>query len=89
MALNTTHTLKIQQELFKLIKLGIKRYEIRNNDRDFQVDDTLILISFSEYRVPANRVVCRITHVLKDVPQFGLKDGYAILSFEVILFNRL
>lgn len=37
------HELKIIPEYFALQVSGDKRYEVRKNDRDFQVGDTLIL----------------------------------------------
>ncbi len=37
------HTLKCWTEFFEPIAEGLKTFEIRRNDRDFQVDDLLIL----------------------------------------------
>lgn len=39
----TTHYLKTWPEYFKAIKSGEKKAELRLNDRDFKVGDTLIL----------------------------------------------
>ncbi|HBD0694848.1 TPA: DUF3850 domain-containing protein, partial [Enterococcus faecalis] len=37
------HTLKIETEFFKAVKERRKTFEIRKNDRNFQVGDILIL----------------------------------------------
>ncbi len=37
------HQLKTHPEPFAAIEIGVKRHEIRKNDRDFQVGDILIL----------------------------------------------
>lgn len=39
----TVHDLKILPEYFTLQLSGEKRFEVRHNDRDFQIGDTLIL----------------------------------------------
>jgi ASC-1-like (ASCH) protein len=38
-----THHLKLHSDYFKDVKSGLKTFEIRKNDRDYQVGDRLIL----------------------------------------------
>ena len=39
----TLHTLKIYSEYYDAVRNGIKTFEIRKNDRDYKVGDTLRL----------------------------------------------
>jgi len=89
------HELKIEPRYLERIKRGEKTAELRINDRDYQVGDTLHLYAFtnqgyylladntaSRYRPPEPQFICEITHVLQGVP--GLKKGNVILSFKQI-----
>ena len=68
------HLLKIEDEYLKAIKDGIKTFELRKNDRDYQVGD---LIKFSK-----DKDIYRITYILKDVKEYGLDKEYCILGIE-------
>ncbi len=76
------HELKTLPEYFQEVFMEHKKFEIRKNDRDFKVGDRLIL---KEWEANGNfytgRELARVvTYVLEDAPQFGLMDGYCILS---------
>ena len=74
------HNLKIKKEYMDAISSRKKTFEIRKNDRNFQVGDTLnftIVETGAEY--PHLFIV---TYVLKDCPEYGLQDGYAILGIK-------
>ncbi|EIA3997446.1 DUF3850 domain-containing protein [Listeria monocytogenes] len=43
-----THELKITPEFFSAVTEGRKTFEIRKNDRDFKIDDYLLLKEFEE-----------------------------------------
>ncbi len=87
----TLHSLKIAPVYFDAVRNGVKRAEVRLDDRHFAVGDTLVLREYlgrdsngiDDY---TGRVVdvC-VTHVLRheDLPD-GIPYGYAVLSIEVV-----
>lgn len=79
-----THSLKLWPEYYAEVHAGTKKFELRNNDRDFKVGDTVFLEEWSpdtkEYT--GRKLMCTITYVLKG-PTFGLAENYVILSIDV------
>ncbi|WP_158728623.1 DUF3850 domain-containing protein [Flavobacterium sp. I-STPA6A] len=73
----TTHDLKIKYEFAQLHFIGKKNWELRKNDRDFQVGD-LIRFTVVEFGF---KYIRRITHVLENT-DYGLQEGYVILSID-------
>ncbi len=74
------HDLKILPEYFEAVKSQKKRFELRKDDRDYQVGDWIRLSEWDngytgEYRT------ARIKYILRDCPEYGLKEGYCILGF--------
>lgn len=75
------HYLKIKPEYYKDVECGIKTFELRKNDRNFQVGDVLMLIKLDDKGNETDQVTrVKVNYILKDCPQYGLKDGYAILG---------
>lgn len=77
----TVHYLKIKPEYYKDVECGLKTFELRKNDRNFQVGDVLMLIKLDGEGNETDQVCkVKVNYILKDCPQYGLKDGYAILG---------
>ena len=75
-----THCLKILPQFIEAVSKGKKNFELRKNDRPFEVGDTLIL---QEYRArkqgyTGKEVKRVIIYILKDID--GLKANYCILG---------
>jgi len=86
-----THYLKTVQPFFSQVKSGTKTFELRRNDRDFQVGDEVYLQEYdlSNNSFSGQEVKAFITYVLKDWA--GLEDGFCVFAFEVtqpILSNK-
>ena len=71
------HFVKITPHYYAAVADLKKRCEIRYNDRDFKVNEGLILMEF-DGQVTGRYLHHDITHVLSCYP--GLTSGYAALS---------
>ena len=81
------HELKTLTPYFEAVLHGKKKFELRKNDRGFQVGDILQLIEYDPYndafdsRGCSGRVIqSDVIYVLRDAEPFGLKRGYVILG---------
>jgi hypothetical protein len=77
-----THVLKTWPEYYEAVARGEKTFEVRRNDRDFHVGDTLVLQEWDpeteEYS--GRRLSLRVTYVLKD-DEFGmLSPGVVVMG---------
>ena len=77
-----THVLKILPQHFQDVWDGKKRAELRKDDRDFAVGDLLTLREWDGENFTGSGIVVRVTHILRNCPEYGLMDGYCILSFK-------
>lgn len=86
------HELKILHKYLIDVSLGKKTFELRKNDRDYQVGDLIHFIDIREDNITSNKCSCepfidkntlyRITYVLKDVEKYGLDKDYCILAIK-------
>ena len=76
------HELKISPQYFEDVKNKKKRFEIRKDDRDFNVGDLITLKEYDNGKY-TGRVIeyIPIRYILRNVPEYGLKDGYCVLGF--------
>jgi len=76
----TTHHLKTTQPHFEDIWDGIKKFELRRNDRKFKVNDILVLREWDENKnvYIGHRIKARIIYILDDF--IGLQPGYCIIG---------
>ena len=70
--------LKLAKMFFEDVRLGRKSFELRKNDRDYQIGDILELREMDNGE-PTGRVIEKeITYILEGFA--GLKEGYCILA---------
>jgi hypothetical protein len=83
MRLPTTHDLKTIPPYFDEVLSRRKKFEVRKNDRDFQVNDYLVLREYDGGKYTGNSVGAYVTDVLHG-PAFGIEEGYVVMSIEVV-----
>ncbi|EJE1164478.1 DUF3850 domain-containing protein [Cronobacter sakazakii] len=82
-----THNLKILPENYSAVCAGVKRAELRKNDRDYRAGDTLDLCEWDkdDESFTGNYISVTVTHVA-DVSEW--MPGYVLLSIELALRER-
>ena len=78
-----THKLKITQPFFDDVKNGIKKFELRRNDRNFKVGDEVYLQEYDmvHHLFSGEEVYVKIIYVLEN--RIGLEDDFCIFGFEI------
>lgn len=81
----TTHKLKILPKHFRDVVSGNKKFEVRYNDRDYRVNDILILQEWNDEKslFTGSFISVSVTHILDD--EKYLQKGYVILSIARVL----
>lgn len=72
------HVLKITPEYFDDVVSKLKRFEIRRNDRDFKVGDTLILREYLEHAYTGAITHCKVIYIT----DYAQKENYVVLGID-------
>jgi hypothetical protein len=76
------HRLKVLPQYYEAWKSGVKCFELRKDDRDYQVGDFVWLCEWDGEKFTGRSFsIIRIDYILRDCPEYGLMDGYCILGF--------
>ena len=77
------HSLKILPTYFGYVASGIKTFELRKYDRQYNIGDEVCLMEWSPNQGFTGRhITVEITYVLRDCPTYGLASGFCIFSFK-------
>lgn len=81
---NSTHKLKSWPEYFEATLSGVKTFELRENDRDFQVGDLVILEEYNPETIwyMDRSQMFEITYVLTSGP--WLRPGYCAFGIKKV-----
>ena len=84
-----THLLKTDPKPFQDVWDSVKSFEIRKDDRDFEVGDRIILQetthtgqemkSGAQLAYTKREISCLIAHIMRG-PIYGLANGWVIMS---------
>lgn len=75
------HELKISPEYFEDVRWNNKRFELRKDDRDFEVGDMIRLFEYKDGKYTGRKTgVYEIRYILRNCPEYGLAEGYCILG---------
>lgn len=77
------HELKCWPQYYERIFTGEKKFELRKNDRDFQVGDWIQIREWDSAtsNYTGNELTVRVTYLLHG-PCFGLQEGWVIMGIE-------
>lgn len=74
------HELKILPEYFSAVAKGLKTFEIRKNDRDYQVGDLLDLKEWNGEDFTGYSVLMQVTYIT----DYAQVDDYVVLGIEKV-----
>lgn len=77
------HVLKTLPLYFNQTLDGNKPFEIRLNDRYFQVGDYVLLAEWDGVDYSGRKILGRIEYILSSDDFVGLSKGYVAFSFEI------
>lgn len=76
----TAHRLKTEPKYFNDTLNGLKDFEVRRNDRDYQAGDLVELVEWTPEGAEGRTLLRRIKYILSDA-RF-CREGYVVLGLE-------
>lgn len=80
---NEIASIKNKGSIFFSIRYKYKTFELRKDDRDYELGDIIHFVTEDgrEFGEDENNAYM-ITYILRNCKEYGLKDGYCILSIK-------
>ena len=73
---------KVLPEYYKGIRTNMKMFELRKDEDGIKPGDILVLREWDGEKYTGGMTRREVTAVLKECPEYGLMDGYCILSLQ-------
>ncbi len=75
------HEIKSEQPYYDLVREGIKKFEVRFNDRNYEVGDVLHLQEFVNGKFTSNWIeVGPIQYIFRG-GDFGIENSYIVMNW--------
>lgn len=74
------HELKILPKWFEDVARQKKTFEIRKNDRDYNVGDTLILKEWDKGKYTGREIKRTVSYIYYGDGTYGLSDEYVVMA---------
>lgn len=74
------HELKLREQFYGSVLAGLKTFEVRFNDRNYQVGDVLVLKEWDwvQERFSGREIEKEVTYITN----YEQKDGYIVMSIK-------
>ncbi|MDU5262241.1 MAG: DUF3850 domain-containing protein [Clostridium celatum] len=76
------HELKILSRYYEDVAMSNKTFELRKDDRDYEVGDYLNLREIDNNEYTGREINVEIVYILRNCSEYGLKEGYVILGIQ-------
>ena len=77
-----THEIKILPKYFGAVMSGAKNFEIRKNDRDYKVGDTLILKEWDRGKFTGRELERGVGYIYYGDGTYGLSEDYCVMALK-------
>ncbi len=81
--MQTEHELKLRSEFYLRVATGQKPFEIRKNDRDYQVGDRLIMREWQDgvgFVDNSETIIADVTYI----STFNQQPGYVVMGIKLL-----
>lgn len=85
MSIEMIHYLKTWPPYFEEVYQGKKNFELRKNDRNFQIGDILVLQEWTaETEQYTGREIAKKVEYVLEGGSLGLEEGYVIMALSMV-----
>lgn len=72
---------KILPKYYEAVESGVKTFELRKDEDNIQAEDIIVLKEWDGEKYTGRRIGKKVKYVLRNVPEYGLQEGYCIIGF--------